>query len=356
MIIKKEIFYSVISAVKSASNRKDAVYSNAMITTGNNKLKILASDGTAEIEISTHYEGDAERFCVNLEKLDSVLKNAPDNSDVVIDNAEKLTVKYGRSRFKLEKMSADDFPLMPVAAGDEYVIDGTELAKAIRTIEYAVADNDVRHYLNGAFFDIVQNRIVATDGHRLAYCGIKIDRPKVNTKEGFILPKKTIRKLSVLQSTEIKLTSSANLATFTSGNVRVTAMLIDGKYPNYAAIVPTNLQYVAVNLGELKSAINRVSSITTDKFSGAMLSFSKGELEIKSNNNLNESAVDCIAFDDGGSNIVFEVGINHHYLSDAINSIDDDIIQIGITGDNNRPILIPASGGNDCHVIMPMRI
>lgn len=354
MKIKKETLLNLVSIVKGAADRKTPVLSNVLVKSGDNKLYASCNDGSLEIECCGEYLGEPVEFCVNAEKFEQVLKNAPAESDVTIEDGDSLIVKYKRSRFKLEKTDPENYPSMPMVNGENIVFKSGELLGAIARTSYAMANNDVRYFLNGMCIDLECSRFVCTDGHRMAYCDISPEN-EISSDRKIIIPARTVSKLSVLQGADIEMCVGNTLASFVSGNIKITTNLIDGKYPDYMRIVPdSGLDWIDVNGKELKLSINRVASVATDKGNSTLFSFNNSELQIKTQNALNESAVDSIEYKDENG-ITRNIALNYRYALDCINATDSAVLNVGIPKEEGKPILVK-SGNMDYHLIMPMRI
>jgi DNA polymerase-3 subunit beta len=222
------------------------ILSNVLIEKSGDQLTWLATD--IEIQIRTHTAGaagaDKTAVTVGARKLQDILRSLPDSAEVSLELSEKrMQVKAGKSRFNLQTLPAEDYPRMSQAESEQVRLQPTQkqFKRLIGLVQYAMAQQDIRYYLNGLLLVVTGNevRVVATDGHRLAYASEQIEEAQPRTE--VILPRKTILELSRLLSDNddvLDIRLSPNQAQFRFGDIELVSKLIDGKFPDYERVIP----------------------------------------------------------------------------------------------------------------------
>src|SRR5579859_1673102 len=223
------------------------ILSNVLIDRDANSLSFLATDIEIQITASASLEqaGAPHTVTVGARKLLDILRALPDGSEVTLQQQDKrMLVKAGKSRFTLQTLPAEDFPRLAKPAGEaaRFGVAQKELRRLVGLVQYAMAQQDIRYYLNGLLM-LVENRqlkLVATDGHRLAYASMAIEADL--SRQEAIVPRKTILELSKLladSEEEVRIELSATQAAFSFGSVELVSKLVDGKFPDYTRVIPT---------------------------------------------------------------------------------------------------------------------
>ena len=223
-----------------------------------------------------------------------------------------------------------------------------------------MAQQDVRFYLNGMFFNIVDNEIcgVATDGHRLAKAS-NATPTNVDDNRNAIIPRKGVMEMQKhTDSSEEETISgklSANYLTLSSNHIEMTTKLIEGKFPSYEKVIPSDCdKTVKISVKDLKESLSRVSILSNDRFRGVRLLFESNTVKISAHNPEKEEAqeeLDCLY--DGPS---IEVGFNVAYLLDVLNVVKTEMAEINLKDSNSSALLTPENDQNSSYVIMPMRL
>ena len=338
------------------------ILSNVLLASQNGQTTILATD--LEIQINTHgpaSEAADFRITTNAKKLQDILRALPEGSLVALDWADKrLTLKAGKSRFALQTLPAEDFPLMNVA---EEVSAGFSLSQEVfknmlSQVQYSMAVQDIRYYLNGLLMQVEgsQLRLVATDGHRLAYSctTIETDLPKTEV----ILPRKTVLELFKLlnrPNEPIMVELLNNQVRFRCNDTVIVSKVVDGKFPDFNRVVPLdNDKIFLVNRVELLSALERAAILANEKFRGARLHVKAGLLSVVCSNSEQEEAREELEIAYQGDEL--EVGFNIGYLMDVLRNVQTDDMQLAF-GDANRSTLFTIPNNpNFKYIVMPMRI
>jgi DNA polymerase-3 subunit beta len=327
-------------------------------------MSFIATDIEIEITAAVGLQtaSDAKGVTVGARKLLDILRALPEGAEISLAAADKrLQVKSGKSRFNLQTLAPEDFPRLAAPEGETVRIELPQklLKSLFALVQYAMAQQDIRYYLNGLLMliDAGELRVVATDGHRLAMATHAVASKDIGRQE-VILPRKTILELSKLlaESDEpVAIELSANQARFTFGDIVLVSKLVDGKFPDYQRVIPAE-QPKRLRLGRvpLQQALQRASILTSDKFRGVRWVLTSGSLKISCSNTEQEEAQEEL--DVGYSGEALDIGFNVSYLLDVLNNLDVEEIECAL-GDANSSALFTLPGRSDFkYVVMPMRI
>jgi DNA polymerase-3 subunit beta len=233
-----------------------------------------------------------------------------------------------------------------------------KIKRLIGFVHYAMAQQDIRYYLNGLLLVVTgtEMRMVATDGHRLAYASEALSEslPRIEV----ILPRKTVTELSRLLTDNddpLDILLSPNQAVFRFGEIELVSKLIDGKFPDYDRVIPKNHdKVVLINRTNLLQSLHRAAILTNEKFRGVRFVLAPESLKIISSNADQEEAQEELEVDYQGE--VIDIGFNVTYLLDVLNNINNEEIELRLA-DANSSALITLPGNDDFkYVVMPMRI
>jgi DNA polymerase-3 subunit beta len=339
------------------------ILANVLLRKTGGEVEFTTSD--LEIQVRTHgtLDGDAGDFAttVGARKLIDILRSLPADQVVTLSAAaNKLTLTGGKSRFTLQTLPAEDFPLVNESAefGPVFSVPQKTLKTLINQVHFAMAVHDIRYYLNGILFvaEGKQLTLVATDGHRLglAQAQLETDIPK----QEVILPRKTVLELQRLlkdEDTPIEMRFAGNQARFNFSGLEFVTKLVEGKFPDYNRVIPKNHQN-AVILGRatLLASLQRAAILTSEKFKGVRVNIEPGLLRIASSNAEQEEAKEEIEIDYEGDSI--EVGFNVTYLMDALSNIVQDMVKIELQDGNASALITVPDQTGFKYVVMPMRI
>ena len=298
---------------------------------------------------------------VGARKLIDILRTMPTDQTVSLESSQnKLVLKGGKSRFTLQTLPAEDFPLVQEAAsfGPVFSVPQKTLKDLLNQVSFAMAVHDIRYYLNGILF-VAEGRqlsLVATDGHRLAFANATLD-VEVPRQE-VILPRKTVLEMQRLLSDAegaIEMQFASNQAKFSFGGMEFVTKLVEGKFPDYNRVIPKNHKN-SVTLGRvpLLASLQRTAILTSEKFKGVRLNIEPGTLRVASNNAEQEEAVDELDIDYGGDSI--EIGFNVTYLIDALSNMDQEMVKMELADSNSSALFTIPENSTFKYVVMPMRI
>jgi DNA polymerase-3 subunit beta len=372
MIVLKATQDKVLSALQSVAGIVERrhtlpVLANVLIRKTGASVQLTTSDLEIQIRTSVELGGDDGSFTttVGARKLIDILRTLPADQTVSLESSQaKLILKGGKSKFTLQTLPAEDFPLVQEAAsfGPVFSVPQKTLKDLLGQVSFAMAVHDIRYYLNGILF-VAEGRqlsLVATDGHRLAFAGATLDVEV--PKQEVILPRKTVIELQRLLSDasgdnqpQIEMQFANNQAKFSFGGMEFVTKLVEGKFPDYNRVIPKNHKNsITVGRVPLLASLQRTAILTSDKFKGVRLNIDPGTLRVASNNAEQEEAVDELDIDYGGDSI--EIGFNVTYLIDALSNMSQDMVKIDLADSNSSALLTIPDNATFKYVVMPMRI
>ena len=340
------------------------ILANVLLRKSDASVELTTSD--LEIQVRTRAElgGDSGSFSttVGARKLIDILRALPADQVVTLSAAQnKLTLQAGKSRFTLQTLPAEDFPLVNEAAdfGPAFGVPQKVLKDLINQVHFAMAVHDIRYYLNGILF-IAEGRtltLVATDGHRLGLAQATLEAD-VPSKQEVILPRKTVLELQRLlkdEDTAIEMRFAGNQARFAFSGMEFVTKLVEGKFPDYNRVIPKNHRN-SVTLGRLPllGCLQRAAILTSEKFKGVRVNIEPGVLRIASSNAEQEEAKEELEIDYEGDAI--DIGFNVTYLIDVLSNVSQEMVKIELQDSSASALLTVPERPGFKYVVMPMRI
>ncbi|MDD3786641.1 MAG: DNA polymerase III subunit beta [Hydrogenophaga sp.] len=368
MIVFKSTQDKVLAALQSVAGIVERrhtlpILANVLLHKTGPSVQLTTSDLEIQIRTTAELGGDEGNFATTLgaRKLIDILRTMPADQTVSLENnAGKLILKGGKSRFTLQSLPAEDFPLVQESAsfGPVFSVPQKTLKNLLGQVSFAMAVHDIRYYLNGILFvaEGKQLSLVATDGHRLAFASaqLEMDVPK----QEVILPRKTVLELQRLLSDKegaIEMQFAANQARFTFDGMEFVTKLVEGKFPDYNRVIPRNhSNIVMVGRAPLLASLQRTAIMTSEKFKGVRLNLEAGTLRVASSNAEQEEAVDELDIDYTGEAI--EIGFNVTYLIDALQNMSQEMVRIELQDGNSSALMTNPDDSAFKYVVMPMRI
>ena len=368
MIVLKASQENIVAALQSVVGIVERrhtlpILANVMIQKTPQSVQLTSSDLEIQIRTEADLGGDNANFTttVGARKLMDILRSMPSDQTVSLESQQnKLILKSGKSRFTLQTLPAEDFPLVQESPsfGPMFSIPQKTLKELLHQVSFAMAVHDIRYYLNGILFvaEGKQLSLVATDGHRLAYTSatLEVEVPK----QEVILPRKTVLELLRLLSDKegmIDMQFANNQAKFKFEGKEFVTKLVEGKFPDYNRVIPKNHKN-AVTLGRvtLLNTLQRTAILTSDKFKGVRINLDTGLLRVAASNAEQEEAVDELEIDYNGDSI--EIGFNVTYLIDVLTNMSQDMVRMDLADSNSSVLVTMAENPNFKYVVMPMRI
>jgi DNA polymerase-3 subunit beta len=356
---------SVLQSVAGIVERRHTlpILANVLIRKTGSSVQLTTSDLEIQIRTTAELDGDSGNFTttVGARKLIDILRTMPNDQVVSLESSQnKLILKGGKSKFTLQSLPAEDFPLVQEAAnfGPVFSVPQKTLKDLLNQVSFAMAVHDIRYYLNGILFvaEGKQLSLVATDGHRLAFANSTLD-VEVPRQE-VILPRKTVLEMQRLLSDAegaIEMQFANNQAKFSFGGMEFVTKLVEGKFPDYNRVIPKNHKnHVTLGRVPLLASLQRTAILTSEKFKGVRLNIEPGTLRVASNNAEQEEAVDELDIDYGGDAI--EIGFNVTYLIDALSNMDQEMVKMELADSNSSALITIPENSTFKYVVMPMRI
>jgi DNA polymerase-3 subunit beta len=362
--IPRDALLKPLQAVSGIVERRHTlpILANVLLEQKNGKLHVTATDLEMQITAIADLEGkDGQATTVGARKLQDLLRALPDDAQINLDAiGSKMTVRAGRSRFHLQTLAATDYPRISVGQEQlqSLVLAQRDFRSLLKLAEFAMAQQDIRYYLNGMLLviDTGSLQAVATDGHRLSWASLAIAGDF--TRAEVILPRKTVLELAKLledNDTPVTIDILANQARFRFGNVELVSKVVDGKFPDYNRVIPTGHgKRIELDRVTLLSALQRAAILSNEKFRGVRLVLADGQLRIICTNSEQEEAEEELPVDYAGESL--DIGFNITYLLDVLSNIGTDNVYIAF-GDANSSALVTLPERDDYkYVVMPMRI
>ena len=368
MIVLKATQDKVLSVLQSVSGIVERrhtlpILANVLIRKMGLSLQLTTSDLEIQIRTTVNMEGDSGDFSttVGARKLIDILRTMPSDQLISLESsASKLILKGGKSKFTLQSMAAEDFPLVQESAnfGPVFTVPQKTLKSLLNQVAFAMAVHDIRYYLNGILFvaEGKQLSLVSTDGHRLAFASATLDVEVPNQE--VILPRKTVIELQRLLSDvegAIEMQFANNQAKFVFAGMEFVSKLVEGKFPDYNRVIPKN-HHNRITIGRtaLLATLQRTAILTSDKFKGVRLNIDPGTLRVASTNAEQEEAVDELDIDYAGDSI--EIGFNVTYLIDVLINMTQDMVTLELSDGNSSALFTIPDNTTFKYVVMPMRI
>jgi DNA polymerase-3 subunit beta len=360
----RDILLKPLQAVSGIVERRHTlpILANVLLEQKDGRLYVTATD--LEMQITAHAElaaKETQAVTVGARKLQDLLRALPDDAMLTVEaTGSKMTVRAGRSRFNLQTLPAADYPR--ISPGSERVqaltLPQRDLRSLLKSAEFAMAQQDIRYYLNGMLLVIDRNTLqaVATDGHRLSWASLAI--PGDYERQEVILPRKTVLELGKLLADvdePVTIDILANQVRFAFANVELTTKVIDGKFPDYKRVIPTgHPKKIELGRAELFAVLQRAAILSNEKFRGVRLVLGADQMKIICTNSEQEEAEEELEVAYRGD--ALDIGFNITYLLDVLQNMAVEKVVLAF-GDANSSALVTVPGRDDYkYVVMPMRI
>ncbi|MBB3809537.1 DNA polymerase III subunit beta [Pseudochelatococcus contaminans] len=344
------------------------ILSNVLLRAEGGALRLRATDLDLEVTETLPAEVALDgATTVPAYVIYDIIRKLPDGAQISLESVQEgaqVVIRAGRSRFTLQALPESDFPDL---AADElphtFAIKASELKKLIDKTQFAISTEETRYYLNGIFFHAFdvdgtkKLRAVATDGHRLAR--VETEAPAgAGDIPGIIVPRKAVAEIQKLVDgidDEVQVELSSSKIRLTAGTVVLTSKLIDGTFPDYQRVIPQNNdKRLIVDRAEFATAVDRVSTISSERGRAVKLSLTEGRLTLSVTNPDSGSATEEIEVEYESE--ALDIGFNARYLLDIASQLDGDTA-ILLLADPGSPTLVQDhEGGNALYVLMPMRV
>ena len=362
--IARDALLKPLQAVSGIVERRHTlpILANVLVEHREGRLYVTATD--LEMQITAHSElagKETQAVTVAARTLQDLLRALPDDATLTVEGTgNRLTLRAGRSRFNLQTLPAADYPRIGI--GQDQVqaltLPQRDLRGLLKSAEFAMAQQDIRYYLNGMLLVIEKGSLqaVATDGHRLSWASLGIEGDFA--RQEVILPRKTVLELGkLLADTDDPVTVDvlANQVRFRFANIELVSKVVDGKFPDYNRVIPAgHAKRIELPRTELLAALQRAAILSNEKFRGVRLVLGNDQLKIICTNSEQEEAEEELEVAYKGD--ALDIGFNITYLLDVLQNMAMDRVQLAF-GDANSSALVTVPDRDDYkYVVMPMRI
>lgn len=362
--ISREALLKPLQLVSGVVERRQTlpVLSNVLLVFEGSELSLTGTDLEVELvgRVGVEEAKAGGSITVPARKLLDICKSLSDDAMIEVAlNENKVQVKSGRSRFTLTTLPASEFPGVEEEP-DTFSLQLSQqrLKELLEATSFAMAQQDVRYYLNGMLFEVDPGylRLVATDGHRLAMETLAMDN-EISEPQQLILPRKGVMEMARLLDGDgdIHLTFGQNHLRATVTEYTFTSKLVDGKFPDYNRVLPKGgNRFVIGDCQLLRQAFSRVSILSNEKYRGVRVELSAGQLKVVANNPEQEEAEEVVNVDYEGDGL--EIGFNVSYLIDVLTTLSSEKVRITLSDPNSSALLEADEGSDAVYVVMPMRL
>lgn len=369
LTIDKPGLAKALAHVASVVERRNTIpiLSNALLTAGSNELKMTSTDLDMElvetVGCTTKGEGT---ITVPAHMFYDIVRKLPEGEIELNRDAEqeRLVITSGPAQFSLQTLPADDFPTLSVEDMEHaFIISTADLKRLIEKTRFAMSTEETRYYLNGIYLHEAETdgtetlRAVATDGHRLAQVELPLPAGAKGIP-GVIVPRKTVLELSRLvgdEDGEVRVELSPSKIRVSAGRVVLTSKLIDGTFPDYERVIPqANDKRLAVDNEAFKQAVDRVSTLSSDKGRAVKLALSGNTLTLSVNNPESGSATEelPVTYDSDP----LEIGFNARYLIDISDQLESETAEFQLADPGSPTTVRDVKDSSALYVLMPMRV
>lgn len=343
------------------------ILSNVLLEAKGGVLSFLATDLEIQLSANTPLIGTASDFSVTVaaRKMVDICRTLAEGAQITLESAEsKLNVKSGRSKFSLQTLPEEDFPRITQASDvlARVILPQGRLRQLLNQVQYAMAQQDIRYYLNGLLLAVEPQsiKLVATDGHRLSFAMTKVAPQALESTETLetIIPRKTVVELAKLLGEgedEIAIEVGTNQIRFIFNAMTLVSKVIDGKFPDYTRVIPNHYhKHVTLDRPALQQALQRAAILSNEKFRGVRVILAGKSLTVMSANSDQEEAQEELEVDYSGD--ALDIGFNVSYLLDVLSHLIDAQVTLSFGEASSSCLLSVPGADNFQYVVMPMRI
>ncbi|HIB27742.1 MAG TPA: DNA polymerase III subunit beta [Candidatus Thioglobus sp.] len=339
------------------------ILSHVLIQLKNNQLTLTTTDMEIEIRASHPIQTQEEiSFTIYAKDLIDIIRKLPDTTIIeFIIEESKIYIKTNKNSFELNTFNHQDFPSLPkIENSDVIKVNRQQLKELIENTSFSMGNQDIRAYLNGLYIEVNQDKItvVATDGHRLSIGEIK-QTNSLTEKKTVILPRKAVLELTKIlnksEHTEVDIHLSNNYFYLDSDDTTIISRLIDGNFPNYSQVLPTDFENtIVIDRLEFLNSLQQASIFVEERTKGVKLVFKESQLNIFSHSERGQAKTQ-ISIKNFDKEI--EIAFNIHYLISILEKLTTDEINMVVPGGENQSCMLSSPDDETYqYVVMPMRI
>lgn len=361
--IERERLIRPLSQIAGVVERRQTlpILGNVYIRLDDNSLTLIGTDLETEVTAKIDgVDGESGECTVGARKLYDICRSVPEDTDIEVSTKdEKTFVRSRKSRFTLQSLPAAEFPRLEADEWDaQFEIPQEDLKTLLEKTAFAMAQQDVRYYLNGCLLECTPDvvRTVATDGHRLAKSEIAVKTGVEEVSQSIVPRKAVLELMRFLQEDQpAQVQINPNHARVNGSGWVFTTKLIDGRFPDYEKVVPDSLAtHLIVDRMTIHDVLSRIAILTNEKFRGVRINLKPGVMTVSANNPEQEEAVDELPVEYEGQEV--EIGFNVGYLIDALKAIENEEVDIGLEDPNSSCTLHPPGDISTLYLVMPMRL
>jgi DNA polymerase-3 subunit beta len=362
--IQRETLLKRLQHVVGVVERRQTlpVLANLLVVVDSSGVALTGTDLEVEMVARTSADDlEPGELTVPARKLFDICRALPDGCRIKFEqNGDRVTVSAGRSRFTLATLPATEFPTIDnIELVERVALPEANLKELMDRTGFAMAHQDVRYYLNGMLLDLREHalRCVATDGHRLAMAETRLEA-KIASPRQVIVPRKGINELQGLFEPGdgiVELEFARNHLRVRRGDVTFTSKLIDGRFPDYEAVIPIGAdKEVRVQRDDMRAALQRAAILSNEKYRGVKIEVAPNRVRIIAHNPEQEEAVEEVEARTGVSEL--SVGFNVNYLLDALGAISSEEVLLCLRDGQSSCLVRKPDSDDTRHVIMPLRL
>ena len=362
--ITREDLLKPLSQVAGIVERRQTlpILSNILVSADGEGLTLTGTDLEVEAVAVTAVKAvKAGEITVPARKLLDICRALPAQAEINITvEGEKVGIRSGQSRFSLVSLPVADFPNLETTEWDaSFTLAQRTLKGLFERTQFSMAQQDVRYYLNGLLLEIADGKLraVATDGHRMAVSETDLEAGVAEARQS-IVPKKGVHELTrFLEDTEdsVAMRLSRNHLRVEVPGLTVTTKLIDGRFPDYTKVIPpAQNKVIILNRDQFRDALNRAAILSNERYRGIRFSISPGKIVISAHNPEQEEAREELGVEYTGEEL--EVGFNSNYMVEAVNALDSETVELGLSDTNSSGTLRSPGNLTTQYVVMPMRL
>lgn len=362
--IQKEDIFGELQLLQGIVEKRNTmpILANILLTVSKDEIELTGTD--LEVGLKTHFPAKIEEegsITLSGKKVFEIVKSLPDGETVTFKESENLTMEItsGESEFKILCLPKEDYPQVPEPKFRKNIVLPLDKFKEMIDMVFYAITQEQRYYLSGALMILKNNSVelVSTDGHRLAYTSNSLDKMKIENEIRVIVAKKTLGELRKFEDDSIEFDLDESNLFFKVKNRTLMSRIIEGKFPNFEAVIPKdNPSILSVSKEEITDAVRRVSLFSTERSKGIKFYIEKNMMRLFSSNPEIGEARDKVEIDYKGETL--EIGLNSQYLLDFLSAVSAERIRFELK-DANSSILMKPEVEEDIrytYVLMPMKL
>lgn len=363
--IEKNKLLPALLAVSGAVDKRQtlAILSNFLLDYSANRLAVTATD--LEIEMCAYLDCQATiaagKITVPAKKMIDIIRSLDDEAQVTIKLVDNgVTIKSGRSQFKLATLPAEQFPASDLDQSDiEFSLARTALIQLLQSTHFAMSQQDVRVFLNGLLIEIEGHKLtaVATDGHRMAIsrCVNEVSL----SEQRFLLPRKGVqemlRLLNAINDETVLVTGGKGHFRLQTDQYIFSTKLIEARFPSYSKAIPIEQdKFVLINRDALKRSLARIVILANEKSRAVLIHIKPGSIDLIANNQEQEEANETLEATVDGNEL--KIGINASYLLDVLTYFPDGLVRLSMSTTDKSILVESLQDENYQYIIMPMKL